>query len=1068
MRVGLNTGEPIQEEDDYFGTAVVIAKRLCDAAEPGHILAASVVASLVESRVDHEFRSLGPLDLKGLREPLHGVEVLWQPAATQRSPLPREPAAGVDAAFVGRDSQMAALMRHWERAKAGAAGMVMLGGEPGIGKTRLASQFCQVAHAEGATVLFGRSYEETLTPYQPFLEALDHYAQHCPVDQLRLDVGTHGADLHPLMPRLADRLPDTRGGSQAGTAEGDRYRLFEAVAGLFVAIGDYSPVLLVLDDLQWADKSTLLLLQHVVRAAADAPLLIIGTYREADVQLRNHPLGALMADLSRSRTIERVKVGGLSEPAVGELIAAWAGHPAPELFVTLIYRETEGNPFFTEEVLRHLVDTGVVYHDGTEWTSDVAPERFGVPETVKTVLTRRLARLSDDTNLLLGFASVMGRDFSVDVLEHVSDLSPDAVLDALDEALQAQVITEQTRVAGRYSFAHGLVRETLYEQLTGARHASLHRRIAAAIEHVFRYQLDAHLAELAFHLFDGGHVDDLERAVDYGLRAARAASRQFAYEEAVAYYERCLDALPRLAPDPELRCTVVAELGEALWNAAEFDRARAAFRQGADLATASGFEELLGRCALGFAGRTGFVAGRVDDELIELLELALAVLPDDDSPLRARLLARLAEALTFAPGGDRRAAISAEAITVARRVNDPAVLADVLNSCHWARWGPDTLDERLAIAAEMVALAGELGDADRGVQGSLWRFADLMEAGHVSEAAAEAERAMGLTDSVGEPFLLWMVSVVRGMLMLLAGDLETGDAHVWETFAAGQAVENASAMQLFGVQLFVLRDAQGRIPELRAATQAMADYYPGVPGFRSALRRAVLPDGPGRPCPPRARRARRRRVPRPATRFLLAQLPRVPHRCGGRARRRGPGRRPVRASAAVRRSRRDARRGRRVRRLGVADARGAGHHAGAVRRGDRTLRQRHGDQPADRRPAGAVQHPDRRGPSPVCHRRSRRRPAGRCAARRGGGRRPLPRRRRLLAPRRGGAARRRRWRGSTRRADAGACASGRPMRRRCSRCAGVRRSAAWSRARPTPISNAATAPPWRSAPCSRR
>ncbi|MCH8994640.1 MAG: alpha/beta fold hydrolase [Chloroflexi bacterium] len=478
VRVGLDVGEPTHDEDDYFGIPVVIAKRLCDSAQGGQIVASDLVRRLVGSRGSYAFHDLGKRSLKGITEAVSSHEVAWEPApeATREAswalPLPPLLAGGDRSAFVGRDEELAALQNYSERAKAGRLQLVLLPGEPGIGKTRLALEFARVAHAQGGTVLFGRSDAAALVPYQAFVEALQHYAAVCPLEELRAKLGSGGPALASLLPRLAERLPEL---PKAGRAESDteRYRLLEAVTSFLAEVAQAWPILLVLDDLHWADALTSLLLRHIVRSAERTPLLIVGTYRETELT-QSHPFAETLADLLRDRAYELLPVNGLNEDEVGSLISARAGYQSSADLAHVISEQTEGNPFFIEEVVRHLLETGSVHEQGGRLTTDLPLSQLGIPQGVMEVVGRRLSRLSEECNSVLTIASVIGREFGLDALERASNLSTGRLLELLEEAVTAHIVTEVPHLVGRYSFSHALIYEALHDELTTTRRVHLH------------------------------------------------------------------------------------------------------------------------------------------------------------------------------------------------------------------------------------------------------------------------------------------------------------------------------------------------------------------------------------------------------------------------------------------------------------------------------------------------------------------------------------------------------------------------------------------------------------------
>jgi class 3 adenylate cyclase/pimeloyl-ACP methyl ester carboxylesterase len=473
MRVGLDVGDASHEENDYFGMPVVVAERLCSEADGGQILASERLRGVVGSLGGYDFSDSHSLALKGIDEPLGACEVLWEHLLDESAaPLPPRLASEERTTFVGRERELERLRHHWERARGGQRQLALVTGEPGIGKTRLAAEFAISAHAEGATVLFGRSDESAELAYQPFAEALRHYVVTCPTHELRNQIGARGPALTRLVPELSERLPDLPVPPSV-EPEGERHRLFEAVAHLLAEASHWAPVVIILDDLHWADEPSLLMLKHIVRSQGQSPLLILGTYRETELP-RTHPLSRALADLRRDHAFDRLSLGGMSKGDVGALIGTRAGGDAPPAFVQAIHEQTEGNPFFIEEVLRHLTETGAISQQEGRLTTDPSVAELAIPEGVKEVIGQRLSRLSEECNSVLTVASVIGREFGLDALERASDLSGDRLLDLVEEAVAARVVSEVPHVVGRYGFSHALIYETLYEELTTTRRVSLH------------------------------------------------------------------------------------------------------------------------------------------------------------------------------------------------------------------------------------------------------------------------------------------------------------------------------------------------------------------------------------------------------------------------------------------------------------------------------------------------------------------------------------------------------------------------------------------------------------------
>ena len=706
--------------------------------------------------------------------------------------------------FVGRRREMDELRVGLDDALSGHGRLLMLVGEPGIGKTRTSEEFATYARLRGAQVLWGRCYEGEGAPvYWPWVQLIRSYVHERDPETLMSEMGSGASVIAQVVSEVRERLPGLPDPPSL-EPEQARFRLFDGITSFLKNASIHQPLILVLEDLHWADKPSLLLLEFLARELQIARLLVLCTYRDLELG-RQHPLSQTLAELSRERLSQRILLRGLEERDVGRFIEMTAGMVAPEALVATVYSETEGNPFFVNEIVRLLVAEGRLEH----------PERvkswsITIPQGVREVVGRRLDQLTEECNQALTIASVIGREFSLDALERVSDLSGDRLLEVLEEAVAARVITEVTDAAGRYTFSHALVRDTLHEELGTARRVALHRRIAEVLEELHSGRLEPHLADLAYHFFEGARAGgDVEKAIEYARRAGEHATELMAYEEAVNHYETALQALElRDVTDEAERCELLLTLGWAQWRTVDPDGARGTFLKTADLARRMKQPELLARAALGFGGSFHplMLQGLLDKTVIALLEEALAAAGEEDSALRAQLLARLATAQPSGAGG-LSASLSQQAVDMARRVGDPEALRWVLSGRQEALLGPDSVEERLAAATELVRLGEKLGNEEIVGHAHVWRLTALLELGDVAAADAELE-------GWNRWFQPWWVALLRAMRALLDGRFEDAEALGTEALKIGQRARITNAVLAFGAQLFLLRREQGRLHEV--------------------------------------------------------------------------------------------------------------------------------------------------------------------------------------------------------------------------------------------------------------
>jgi predicted ATPase/DNA-binding CsgD family transcriptional regulator len=449
--------------------------------------------------------------------------------------------------FVGRRRELETLDGRLDLAFAGQGSLAMLAGEAGVGKTRVLQEFSERAAQRGATVLTGSCFEgDWQPPYGPWVEALGQHVRASDPEQLRQRLNGSAAHLAHLVPEIRAALPDTPLPEPLGADE-ERLRLFDAVRQLLLAATRQDVLVLVLDDLHWADRDSILLLRHLARFVGQARLLVVGAYRDTELDLENrHPLADLLAVLCRETGCEQIAVHPLSFEEVSEYLAQAAGQPLPRALARAIYEEASGNPFYVREVFRHLIEEGKVYHRGGRWLTDTSIAELGIPAGVRQVIGRRVSRLSEETSAMLRVAAGFSGGFEFPVLAGLTELTEDSLLDCLDEALQAGLlrVTEAPGASPTYLFAHAIVRHALYGALKPDRRARLHRRIALAMERVYAGRELEHAAELAWQYWSSASLPDGGKGLQYALAASEQARRGFAPERVVSFLRMARDLAP--------------------------------------------------------------------------------------------------------------------------------------------------------------------------------------------------------------------------------------------------------------------------------------------------------------------------------------------------------------------------------------------------------------------------------------------------------------------------------------------------------------------------------------------
>jgi tetratricopeptide (TPR) repeat protein len=747
---------------------------------------------------------------------------------------------------VGREEEIASLATAAKRVASGEGREVLLiAGEPGQGKTTLVSEIARRAHEDGMTVLLGRCDEEVGAPYRPFHEALTHYVAHAEEALLRSHVAAHGGELARLVPALQQRLGDLPA-PQSTDPDTERYLLYAAAAGLLEQAAAGAPMLLVLDDLHWVDKPSLQLLRHVVANTSAARLLIFGTYRDGELSA-SHPLTEALGGLLREPGVSSLHLKGLDDTGVIAFMEEAAGHRLDDAGVGLahqVYRETDGNPFFVSEMLRNLAESGAIYQDDTgRWTADDTEGQLALPHSVRAVIGSRLARLGDDATKVLSTASVIGRDFDLDLLAATTGVGEDDLIDFLEQAQHAALITEIPDTPGHYGFSHALVQHTLYEDLGGTRRTRLHRSVGEAIESLYEEHNDVRLGELARHFLLATRPADADKAMSYARRAGEAAMLALAPDDAVRYFGQALELAGQGANlDPAGRIDLLIGLGTAQRQAgiASF---RETLLEAARRARELGDTDRLVAAAL--ANSRGWFSslGQVDAEKVDVIEAALDALPETDSPERARLLATLCTEIIYHNPLERRVALANEAKAIARRLGDRAIFVDVVSRCGNALLAPSTLATELADFAEVFAATRDLDDTVALLPAASIGCALAVRAGRFELARERLEILRTPAEKLGQPSVLWVASFGDALLALLHGDTEEAEQLATAALEMGTASGQPDAFAFYGVQLMITRYEQGRMGELVSLIADAADQNPSIPTYRAAQATANLDAG---------------------------------------------------------------------------------------------------------------------------------------------------------------------------------------------------------------------------------
>jgi transcriptional regulator with XRE-family HTH domain/tetratricopeptide (TPR) repeat protein len=726
--------------------------------------------------------------------------------------------SAASAAFVDREEELAVLREAWAGAKAGRRVLTLIAGEPGIGKTALTAELARLVSANGGLVLYGRWDEHVPAPYQAFREALNDYARACPDALLRRDLTGLAEEIARLCPEPAHRVGASAPPQAA--AQTERFRLFESIDTWIARIAARHPVLLVLDDLQWADQPSFFLLSHLMRARRSTPLLTVAMYR--DLGPERSEFSAALPSLTRDIDCRRLSLRGLEHRAVTTLLEGAVGRPfgARESgMVAELEWETAGNPFFLLEMARHLSEVGAFDRDVLRLGETPAE----IPQSIRDMVRSRLRRLSDRCAETLAVAALIGERFEAGLLASAASLTDAETVDLLEEGAQAGLITEIDDGPDHWRFSHSLTRRVTSEELSRGRRAALHQRIGEKLE----FLPGVAAAELAHHFGAAANRPSALKAVRYGHLAGKRALQEVAAEVAVRHFRRALELLDRFGPDNQaLRCELLLDLAGAHDRAGEYAYRDERFAEAAETARRLGSDELFARAALGYGGVLP-ASVRPDPRAQALLEEALGRLDDQDDRTRATILARLAHWLHNVRPYPERLELSDRSVALARGTQDRRTLATVLLHRCWALDGPGDVGDSVTVAGEVLKIGAELGDPALTLEGLRIQLAAQFENGRHSAAVQTAEEMKTLAEAAGHPEFIRLAAMWDIVAATVEGRFGEAEALAGLLSRRLDQIGHSQAQLISVAQRAVWRLLQGQATEYIAPFEAMSAADPG-------------------------------------------------------------------------------------------------------------------------------------------------------------------------------------------------------------------------------------------------
>jgi len=746
-------------------------------------------------------------------------------------------------AMVGRDAERAELLRGLEDAIAGHGSIVLVGGEPGIGKTRLAQEVIADARERGFFGLVGHCYEgEGAPPYVPFVETLEYAARVVPPAAFRRALGDAAPEVAKLMPELRRLFSDIPPPIELPPEQQRRF-LFNAYLEFTQRSCAITPMVVVLEDLHWADEPTLQLLQHLAQAVPALRLFVLGTYRDVELDV-TRPFARTLETLLRERLASRIALRRLGAGDVESMLRSLGDQPPPSSLSRILFEETEGNPFFVEEVFQHLAEEGRLFDATGKWRSDLRAENLRVPESIRLVVGRRFERLSERARRVMTTAAILGRTFSSALLEAIEAGGPDEVLDAVEEAERAHlVVAEPTAREPRYRFAHELIRQTLADGLSLPRRQRLHARVAEAIERVYEASLEKHAPALAYHLYQAGAAAEAEKTSTYLLLASDQARAAAAHEDSLARLDDALSLWQgkvsgRVADIHSRRAAAFRSLGRIRETVDTLESAIAMFRDVGD------FDRMAAS-----ANDLGWVhAWNADlDAALEVVRRTFEQVAQMPPKVACRLL--LLRASTLSSNGDPEGGFETlrKAQAILRSLDDPELGRESARIELFLLWHAMRLDRAIEIAQDATMRSRAAGDVWSEIDTAFVEPLALLYCGRPREAARLVEERRELADRVGHHGVLWGFKLTSAVEAISRGELDSSAKLAVESVDFGKATGGGWSfvgVVVLGEVYFLQGRSEEAFAHLREAARTEPKTY--LSGYRaSSLLWALAHEGDG-------------------------------------------------------------------------------------------------------------------------------------------------------------------------------------------------------------------------------